>query len=96
MNEAERELLEEERKGKEVRKRETEPWFEKMLDKYLTAPYIHILKKTIDRKKWRKISIWAPIAILIATFIFLSPSIGFKLFPSGDNPFITYAIEGKQ
>lgn len=34
--------------------------------------------------------------MLLATFIFLSPSIGFKLFPSGDNPFINYVIEGKQ
>lgn len=96
MSDVERKLLEEERKGKEVRKRQSEPRFEKALDKYLAVPYIHILKQTISNKKRRRASIRLPVMILIATFIFLSPRIWFKLFPSGDNPFITYAIEGKQ
>ena len=64
-----------------------------MLEKYLVIPYIHVLKKTIDRKLWRKLAIWAPIAALVLTFVFLAPSIGFKLFPSGDNPFLQYVIE---
>ena len=67
-----------------------------MLEKYLVIPYIHVLKKTIERKRWRKFAIRAPIVALILTFVFLAPAIGFKLFPSGDNPFLMYAIEGKQ
>lgn len=75
LSQEEKLLLEEERKGKEVRLRATEPRFEKMLDKYLATPYIHILKKTVANKSYRRLSIWMPVIVLIATFIFLSPSI---------------------
>jgi len=78
----EKALLEEERKGKEMRQRESEPWFEKALDKYFATPYIHILKKTIAKKSYRRMAIRMPVAALLATFIFLSPRIGFELFPS--------------
>ncbi len=96
ISDQEKVLLEEERKGKEMRLRTSEPWFEKMLDKYLTMPYIHLLKKTVADKKLRRISVWAPVVALIATFIFLAPSIGFTIFPSGDTPFANYEIEGKE
>lgn len=96
MSENDRALLEEERKGKQVKQRTTEPWFEKFINKYVIVPYIHLLKKTLSRKRWRKLAVRAPVGLLFLTFIVLSPSIGFKLFPSGDNPFLNYAIEGKQ
>lgn len=96
INDTEREILEEERKGKEIRAKTKEPRFERWLDTYLAAPYIHVLKKTVSNKRLRRTAIWGPIALLLATFVFLAPSIGFTLFPSGDNPFINYAIEGKQ
>ena len=37
-----------------------------------------------------------PIILIVLTFAFLSPSIGFKLFPSGDNPTITFEITGRE
>mgnify|MGYP000302354080 CR=1 FL=1 len=40
--------------------------------------------------------IFTPIVLLILSFIFLAPSIGFKLFPSGDNPVVNISFTAKE
>lgn len=88
-------LLKEEQKGKEVRSKDSEPFFEKRFD-YIRSQYLSMLKITISNKLYRRLSIWMPVVALIASFILLAPSIGFKLFPSGDNPFLDYEIVAQE
>ena len=46
-------------------------------------------------KKSRWISILTPVSILIFTFVFFSPRIGFILFPPTDNSVINISVEAK-
>lgn len=57
--------------------------------------YYKLLKKFISSKLLRLSSIFVPIFLLILTFIFLAPRIGFILFPSTDEWIITMSIEAK-
>jgi multidrug efflux pump subunit AcrB len=95
MSEEERAILAEEQKGKEIKNKTEEPFFERRFD-VLRTYYLHILKKTITKRANRNMSIRLPVLALIASFVFLAPRIGFKLFPSGDNPFITYEITARE
>jgi multidrug efflux pump subunit AcrB len=92
MSKEEESILEEERAGKTIKKKSEEPFFEKRFD-VIRSKYLAILKTTLNSAKYRKASIYTPIIALIATLVFLAPSIGFKLFPSGDNPFIDFVIQ---
>lgn len=95
MSDVEKEILAEEQEWKEVKDKSEEPFFEKRFD-ILRNKYLATLRFTMKNSKYRKASIYLPVLALIATFIFLSPSIGFKLFPSGDNPFIDISITAKE
>jgi multidrug efflux pump subunit AcrB len=95
MSEEEKVILAEEKKWKLMKNKSEEPYFEKVID-VLRGKYLAVLKKTITNRYYRNMSIWLPIVALVASFIFLSPRIGFKLFPSGDNPFITYEITARE
>ncbi len=95
MSKEEEAILIEERVGKTMKNKSEEPFFEKRFD-YIRNKYLSILKVTMSSPRNRKISIYSPILALVATLVFLAPSIGFKLFPSGDNPFIDFVIQAKE
>lgn len=95
MSDVEKEILAEEQEWKQIKDKSEEPFFEKRFD-ILRSKYLETLKFTMHNKFYRRASIYAPIIALIATFIFLAPSIWFKLFPSGDNPFIDIGITAKE
>ncbi len=95
MSKEEEAILIEERIGKTMKNKSEEPFFEKRFD-YIRNKYLSILKVTMSTPRNRKISIYSPILALIATLVFLASSIGFKLFPSGDNPFIDFVIQAKE
>ncbi len=95
MSDVEKEILAEEQEWKEPKDKSEEPFFEKRFD-ILRNKYLATLRFTMKNKTYRRASIYVPILALIATFVFLSPSIGFKLFPSGDNPFIDISITAKE
>ena len=57
--------------------------------------YYNILKRVIVKRGNRLFVIIAPILILIFTFVFISPQIGFTLFPASDQCVITGSIETK-
>lgn len=78
-----------------MKKREEQPWSDRVTQ-YVADRYVHFLKKTLATKKSRTITYLLPVILLILSFVFLSPHIGFKLFPSGDNPFILIDIINKQ
>jgi multidrug efflux pump subunit AcrB len=91
----EHEVLDEMRKGKEMRGRETLPRSERMVQKLADA-YVRGIKWTMETKFKRMTTYILPIILLILSFIVLAPKIGFKLFPSGDNPSIMIDITAKQ
>lgn len=95
MSEVEKEILLEEQEWKEKKHKSEEPFFEKRFD-VLRGKYLAILRYTMHNPRYRNISIYAPILALFATFIFLSPSIWFKLFPSKNESFIDVSIKGKE
>lgn len=84
-------ILKEEREGKTEKNTQTLSRREKILDR-MSQKYSDRLWRIMHNKKTRLISILAPIWLLILSFIFISPQLGFTLFPSGDNPFISIEI----
>jgi multidrug efflux pump subunit AcrB len=91
----EHEVLDEMRLGKEMRGRETLPRSERMVQK-LADSYVRGIRWTMETKFKRVTTYVLPVILLILSFVFLAPSIGFKLFPSGDNPSIMIDITAKQ
>jgi multidrug efflux pump subunit AcrB len=57
-------------------------WYYKKLYYFVSRTYLRLL------------SIFVPIILLIASFVFLSPIIGFTLFPATDNNIITLRLTG--
>lgn len=58
--------------------------------------YYNLLKRIILSRLSRILFIFTPILILVLTFVFISPQIGFVLFPAADNAVITGTIEAKE
>ena len=67
---------------------------ERFQDK-LSSVYLFFLERFMASKRARRLSIAIPVICLLLTFVFLSPKIGFKLFPQGDNPWIMADITWK-
>ena len=89
------EYLENERKWKIIRKHEKLSLRIRLLTK-LWLKYYEILEKIVISRKARLYLIIVPVILLIFTFVFLSPKIGFTVFPSTDNSIITGTIETKE
>lgn len=88
-------LLSYEREGKIEKNTETLSRREKFLDT-LSQKYSVWLGKIMQDKKSRLIWIVWPIWLLVLSFIFISPQLGFEFFPSGDSPFINIDIRAKE
>lgn len=91
----EHEILDEMRKWKEMRGRMTQPWSDRMVQ-IVADKYVRVLTWILETKFRRVASYSIPVIALIASFIFLAPSIGFVLFPSGDNPYMDFQIIAKE
>lgn len=63
---------------------------------YVQSIYVAWLHKIITHKVFRIWWIIWPVILLILSFIFFAKSIGFKIFPSGDNPNIIIWIAAKE
>jgi multidrug efflux pump subunit AcrB len=93
--EEEKAILSFERQGKEVRSRNNAPIIERYIDK-LGAQYTRFLKYLLETRLRRMVTIWIPVVAMILSFVLLAPRIGFKLFPSGDNPYIDIGVSASQ
>lgn len=60
---------------------------------YLWWHYYTILNSFLKSRKSRLLSIFIPFLLLILSFVFLSPRIGFTLFPASDEGIIQIEIE---
>ncbi|MFA7285165.1 MAG: efflux RND transporter permease subunit, partial [Candidatus Absconditabacterales bacterium] len=95
LSDEDKELLKLEQAGKEARESEDQPATDKFINK-IAHRYSTKLHRILERRFWRRRSYIGPVVALILSFILLSGSIGFTLFPSGDNEFMNIAIETKQ
>lgn len=86
-------FLESDRKWKTKIESDTQNLREKLLE-YLWGHYYNILYKFIQSWKSRFLAISIPFVLLILSFVFLSPRIGFVLFPASDEGIININIEG--
>lgn len=92
LNDVEQALLNQERIGKEVRPASDKPVMERRID-HMMQWYISVLRYLLASKTRRTLTIWLPMIAVALSFVLLWPQIGFKLFPSGDNPFATVLIQ---
>ena len=53
------------------------------------------MKKNLKTRARRYGTIFAPLIALFATFVFISPILGFQLFPQGDTPFLFFSVSQK-
>lgn len=95
MSAEEKEILYHEREGKQSIPVSDAPWLEKRIDE-LREYYVSILRFILAHSFWRKVTILAPVGLVFATLILLAPSIGFKLFPSWDNPSINFELTARE
>ena len=91
MNDDEKEILIKEQEWKYIISESKTPWVEKQINR-LTASYVSWLDRAMHTRRRRNLIIWLPIVWTVLSFVFLSSSIWFKLFPSWDNPAINYTI----
>lgn len=85
-------LLNEERKWKEKAEIRTSFWRDRMLDR-LGLWYSSRIGIVMKSPKTRFISIVSPIILLLLSIIFISPKLGFNLFPFWDNQWMYITIE---
>jgi multidrug efflux pump len=88
------ELLKEERKGKELAE-ETRSWKESFHD-FLSSRYDKHMRFIMASARNRVLAFLLPLLALILSFVFISPFLGFNLFPSSDNPWIYSTISAKK
>ena len=88
-------LLEAEREWKTPQSLESLPWRERYLDK-LAHWYSEKAGWIMKSPRTRIISILSPLILLILSFVFLSPFIGFKLYPTGDAEALTFTFTAKK
>lgn len=93
ISEDEMSVLEQERKGKIALPHTSQPRTDVFIAG-IAHKYTSWLHRIVVSVKARRIVIFGPLIALVLTFVFLSPRIWFSLFPSGDNPFVLYQIQG--
>ena len=86
-----KEILAFEREGKELVLPEWRSWREKVIHG-MGVWYADALRGIITNVKARWAAIITPFILLILTFVFLAPQIGFTLFPAGDSGRFTLSV----
>lgn len=89
---SDKELLDNDRINKKARDNNTKSLREKSLD-LLWIVYEKSLKVVLLSRKFKYIFVFAPIFLLILSFIFLSPKIWFVLFPSSDEWALSISVD---
>ena len=94
LSKKEYEFLEKQRKGKKELSQDHLGIRDKFLDA-IGDRYYTLLYKFLQSKKSRLLSITIPFLLLVLSFVFLSPKIGFTLFPASDEGIIEITIKGQ-
>lgn len=91
MSPDERELLIIEREGKEHRTADEHSWRARFFNS-IEDGYRRIATPMLESTFWRRVAIWGPVILLILSFKFLAPLVGFNLFPGDDNAYTSFNI----
>lgn len=89
----EKELLLLEREGKERIDEYKAPLRIRLIHK-MTSAYKNILRLFLESTILRRTAIIIPIILLVLSFIFLAPKVGFDIFPGDDNAMTTFTVTG--
>jgi len=76
--------------------RHDKSWLRDKLLIWMWLKFYNLLKNILVSRKKRIILILSPIILLVFTFLYISPQIGFTLFPAADNAVITGTIEAQE
>lgn len=60
----------------------------------VTEWYKKVLRNFLEHTYLRRLSIFVPVILLILSFIFLAPLVGFNIFPTDDNAYTSFSITG--
>lgn len=60
----------------------------------ITEWYKRVLRNFLEHTYLRRISIFIPVVLLVLSFVFLAPLVGFTLFPTDDNAYTSFNITG--
>jgi multidrug efflux pump subunit AcrB len=91
-DEEEKELLQIEREGK-VKIEEWKAPLRIRVIHSVTNWYKRVLTNFLEHTFLRRLSIIVPVILLILSFKFLAPLVGFELFPGDDNALVSFRIE---
>lgn len=91
-NADERELLALEREGKKKVEEKEAPLRIRVIHN-VTEWYKRVLRNFLEHTALRRLSIFLPVAFFIFWLFFLSPIVGFELFPASDNGIASFTIE---
>lgn len=89
----EKELLALERVGKQKIQESNAPLRIRIIH-HITEAYKKVLRNFLEHTHLRRLAIITPVALLILSFIFLAPLVGFILFPGDDNGYTSFKITG--
>ncbi len=89
------ELLQEEREWKKPKSRGTWSFRYKFFG-FLEQKYYASLKNNLEKNWFRKMVIGTPMLLLVFSFIFIAPKLGFVMFPSWDNTMISVSVSTKE
>ena len=87
----EKELLLLEREGK-TRIAEAEAPLRIRTIHSITEWYKRVLRNFLEHTSLRRSSIFIPVVLLVLSFVFLAPKIGFNIFPTDDNAYTSFTI----
>lgn len=59
----------------------------------VTEWYKRVLRNFLEHTLLRRLSIFLPVILLILSFLYLAPAVGFNLLPSDDNGVSMFTIE---
>jgi len=85
------ELLKDERAWK-IQKEASSWWIRYKIFWFLDDIYYHSLKNNISKGLFRASVIFIPLILLVLSFVFISPKLGFTLFPATDNTAINISV----
>lgn len=60
----------------------------------VTTWYKGVLRNFLEHTSLRRTAIFVPVVLLVLSFIFLAPRIGFNIFPTDDNAYTSFTITG--
>lgn len=89
-------LLKEERKGKTPSEGGHREGIRGRVFDAINNGYERFLEHFVPSRKKRMLAIFVPLLFMILSLVFISPRLGFTIFPQDDNEFLSFTVIGKE